>query len=301
LFLVVFINDLTNVCCGNAKLVLFADDAKFYIVINVNALSCDLQQSLNSLCSWSVDWQLFINILKCHCFSLCLRSNTVFNRSYSIDNTVLDFLNSVNDLGVEFDSHLEFTNHISTIVAKASQRSAVFFKGFVTRNLSIIRKAFVTYIRPCLEYNSVIWSPTKIYLIDKIEAVQRHFTKRIPCLSHLSYNDRLRKIHVDTLELRRLRFDLIQYYKIINNLTPFLPTDFFTFYDPRSSSRLSTPYLLPNKAAVTQQISSLFMYRTINCFNSLPQNVKNASSLPHFKQLIASIDFSSFLHGSIYK
>lgn len=295
LFLV-FINDLCKICCGNTKLILFADDAKLYAVINLNTSSLDLQQSLDLLSTWSVEWQLFINIVKCHSFSICIRGSTILNNSYRINGIDINRLDSVNDLGILLDSNLDFTTHISNIVSKASQRSAIFFKGFVSRNLKTSRKTFVTYIRPCLEYNTVIWSPTKVYLIDKIEGVQRKFTKRIPCLSHLSYQDRLTRLKLDSLEVRRLRFDLIQYYKIINKLTPFDPNDFFKFYEPRESSRLSTPFLTKN-SHVTEQISSLLMHRSIDCWNCLPHDVKNACSLSSFKSKIVSIDFSNFLRG----
>jgi len=50
-------------------------------------------------------------------------------------------------------------------------------------------KAFMTYIRPMLEYSSGVWSPTQAGLIDKLESVQRHFTKRIPAIHELSYRE----------------------------------------------------------------------------------------------------------------
>jgi len=47
----------------------------------------------------------------------------------------------------------------------------------------------MTYIRPMLEYSSGVWSPTQAGLIDKLESVQRHFTKRIPAIHELSYRE----------------------------------------------------------------------------------------------------------------
>jgi hypothetical protein len=99
--------------------------------------------------------------------------------------------NSYVDLGVIIDSKLSFESHVSSIVSKARQRVSILFRGFVTCNLYVIRQAFVTYIRPILEYNSIVWNPSFIFLIDLIESVQRNFSKHIPYLSSLPYLERL--------------------------------------------------------------------------------------------------------------
>ena len=43
-------------------------------------------------------------------------------------------------------------------------------------------RAFITYVRPIVEYNSVVWSPSSAHDIDAVERVQRRFTKRLPGL-----------------------------------------------------------------------------------------------------------------------
>ena len=88
-------------------------------------------------------------------------------------------MNMFLDLGITISADLSYIAHINNIVAKALQRSSTLFRGFASRNLQLMRKAFVTYIRPILEYNSILWSPNLVYLIDLIESVQRIFTKRI--------------------------------------------------------------------------------------------------------------------------
>ena len=55
-----------------------------------------------------------------------------------------------------------------------------------------------------------------MYLILKIEHVQRSFTKRLFCLKNLTYIDRLKQLEIDTLERRRLIYDLCTCFKIIH-------------------------------------------------------------------------------------
>jgi len=55
----------------------------------------------------------------------------------------------------------------------------VFFQGFASSSLDIVRKTVITYIRSILEYNSNVWNPSHKYLIDQLENVQHRFTKRL--------------------------------------------------------------------------------------------------------------------------
>jgi len=50
----------------------------------------------------------------------------------------------------------------------------------------------MVYVRPTVEYNSIIWSPSTARYIDAVEWVQRRFTKRLPTLKNLSYRERLK-------------------------------------------------------------------------------------------------------------
>ena len=78
-----------------------------------------------------------------------------------------------------------------------------------------------------MEYNSIIWNPFLIKDITTIEAVQRRFTKRIPEIKHLTYHQRLSKLKLESLELRRLRTDLLFAYKLVFGMLDVNVADFF--------------------------------------------------------------------------
>jgi len=73
-------------------------------------------------------------------------------------------------------------------------------------------RAFVTYVRPLLEYASCVWSPYLLKHIKRIESVQKRFTKRLSSIS-FGYTDRLKAIGLEFRELRRLHHDLLCTYK----------------------------------------------------------------------------------------
>jgi len=84
----------------------------------------------------------------------------------------------------------------------------------------VCRRAYITYIRPLLEYASNVWSPHLIMHINLLERVQRHFTNRITELHDLSYQERFTVLNLEALEFRCLSSDLIMYYKVFHNPTP---------------------------------------------------------------------------------
>ena len=98
---------------------------------------------------------------------------------------------------------------------------------FVSGNVTLLVRAFVVDVRPVLEYNSIIWSPHLKQEIMMIEKVQRRFTKRLRGCKALTYTDRLAKLGLPSLELRRLYLDLIYCYKIVFGLTKLNFVDFF--------------------------------------------------------------------------
>ena len=90
------------------------------------------------------------------------------------------------------------------------------FRVFETRNMHFLIDLFRIYVRPVLEYASYVWCPHLKVNITLIESVQRMFTKRIPCLHHLTYDERLLSSKLESLEHRRLYLDLFLLYKIVH-------------------------------------------------------------------------------------
>jgi ribonuclease P/MRP protein subunit RPP40 len=296
LLFILYINDIDSVCCGHTKLQLFADDAKLYCNINIENDSISLQQSLDRLVNWANMWQLSININKCAVLSLSVKHQPIL-RDYFIDGISILHKDSYVDLGITIANSLSFEAHINGIVCKARQRVSTLFRGFITRNRSIMRQAFISYVRPILEYNSIIWNPTYKYLIDAIEQVQHNFTKRIPAIMSLPYPERLAILNLELLELRRLRFDLIYYYKVLHNLTPINPDDVFNTYTPDERCRLNLPYLQKPAKASNRYLSTLF-FRNVDAWNTLPIALQQSPSLPAFKRGIKNVDLSQFLKSN---
>ena len=62
---------------------------------------------------------------------------------------------------------------------------------------------------------------------EKLEKVQRRFTKRLFGLSKMTYAARLQYLKLQSLERRRLNQDLIMCYKIVRGMVDVNLSDFF--------------------------------------------------------------------------
>ena len=118
---------------------------------------------------------------------------------------------------------------LAKIAAKAHQRANCILRAFLSKDINLLMRAFIVYVRPIVEYCSVVWSPSLKKDIELIEEVQPRFTKRLPGLKHMSYNERLHYLGLSSLELRRLHLDLIYYYKIVFGVVNLNFSDFFEF------------------------------------------------------------------------
>ena len=92
---------------------------------------------------------------------------------------------------------------------------------FVSQNVNLLVRVFVVYVRPLLEYNSSLWSPSLKRDVTLIEQVQRRFTKRLRGYRDLPYHERLNKLNSKTLDLRRVKSDLVLCYKIVFDIVHF--------------------------------------------------------------------------------
>ena len=62
---------------------------------------------------------------------------------------------------------------------KAHQRAGLILRTFISRDIHLLLRAFMVYVRPIVECNSIIWSPSTARDIDAVESVQCRFTKRL--------------------------------------------------------------------------------------------------------------------------
>lgn len=272
---IIFINDMPKMVESLMKL--FADDSKIFKAIESFHDISVIQDDINKLIHWSIIWQLPINIGKCKCLHYG-KNNP--HHTYSIGNTDLINDETEKDVGVTFDSSLEFRIHIKSMISKANSRVGLIKRSFSKLSIQSFKLLYKSLVRPILEYCSSIWFP--LFKTDsiEIEKVQRRATKLVPFLKNKSYTERLRVLNLTTLAYRRNRTDVLQVFRIIHQIDK-IPFD--NFFKLNQNNTRGHPWKLEKPRAKTKIRQNTFSNRVINDWNNLPAEVVCSETINSFK------------------
>ena len=110
-----------------------------------------------------------------------------------------------------------------------------------------------------------------------IERVQHRATKLIEGYQNFSYEERLRKTGLISLEKRRVRGDLIQAFKMIKGYDKIDSSKFFEI--SKEGKTRGHSMKLVKKRSNTDLRKHFFSQRVVNPWNHLPQDVIDADSI----------------------
>ena len=215
--------------------------------------------------------------------------------TYDLNGVPLDYTEVEKDIGVHIDDQLNFDAHISKKCKKANSMFALIRRTFKFLDMDMFLPLYKAIVRSHLDSCSSVWSPYDVKHIKAIENVQRRATKQILGFRDLSYAQRLRKLKLPTLLYRRVRGDLIETYKILNddnnvkngrydNTTVKFLTKWRDL-GARISPRNNKLALFPQKANKCVRLNS-FSVRVVNWWNSLTDNEVMAPNVNTFKNRI---------------
>ncbi|MCP4976951.1 MAG: hypothetical protein GY931_12385 [Maribacter sp.] len=211
-----------------------------------------------------------------------------------LSDAVIPKLDSMHDLGVIMTKELTFNQHIEAITKSATTMANLILRTFKSRKPAFMIQMFNVFVRSKLEYASPIWNPHHQMLINRIEKVQRRFTKRLPFLSDVTYKNRLLFLKTSSLELRRLHLDLVCLYKLLHG---HFDIDTSTFFRFKQTSTRGNSWALVRNHFKTDVKKFSFAQRIVNIWNYLPNDIVNLTTVPAFKKSLHGIDFGRFLRG----
>ena len=156
------------------------------------------------------------NLSKCEHLIITNKRSPIISDCHN-EGCTINKVDSCKHLGVTITNNLSWSKHIASIVSKAHS-----VRGFLQRNLrqsssSVKAKAYFIFVRPTVEYASVIWSPYTTCDITVLEAVQ-HKAARFVWNDFSSYSSVTAMMNNLKWSLESKQARLIMFYKIIHGI-----------------------------------------------------------------------------------
>ncbi len=273
---VIYINDMPESLINITKL--YADDTKIISKVSQIENENSLQKDLDTASEWSSNWLIRFNTDKC----LIMHYGTNNPETeYELNGLKLKKSDYERDLGVNFETNLNGRQHIISCASKANSMMGILKMTFVHIDPYLLKLLYTTFIRPLIEFAVAVWSPYYKGDIDTLEKVQHRMTRMIPSLRKLDYERRLEILGLPTLAKWRERGDLLQFFKIFNDIEMVTLQNKPLFIE-NSKTR-------GHKQKYVREISRFFprynfiTNRAANAWNELPAKVVDSQSVDLFK------------------
>ena len=291
LLFIIFVNDLESVV-KHSEISFYADDTRISKRISTLEDKEMLQSDLLTVMEWSKQNNMKLHEDKFQLMSyqsrMRLPADAVPFNSYLYSYTVGEDLQlfpsaHIRDLGVTISMSCSWLEQINKLVSKARDMASWVLSVFRARDRESMLTLYKSLVRSHIEYCSPLWHPSKVSEIQKLEGVQRFFTKRIEGVSHLTYWERLKQLNLMSLQRRRERYILIHVWKILYGL---VPNDVkLKFREPsRLGIQAEVPALIRcSRLAVQSLYESSFAVVGPRLWNSLPSRLSVLDSLEIFK------------------
>ena len=186
------------------------------------------------------------------------------------------------------------SHHIAKVVRKANQIVGMIRRTYEDRSKNNLVPLYKSLVRPHLEYCVQAWRPYLQQDINNIEGVQRRMTKMMREVEEEEYEQRMKTTKLMSLEMRRLKSDLIEVYTIMHNLEGLKREDFFPL---RSAGRRGHQYTITKQYSHLNSRKYFFSQRVVNQWNRLPSTTVCAETVNRFKN---QIDPMLWQHGGLF-
>ena len=283
LLFLIFINDIID----NIEnlIFLFADDASLVKLFhNIAEATISVNRDLQYLTQWAHTWRVTFNIIKT-VFMIFSKKLTRHQPLIIMNDTPLKQVDDERYLGLILNSKMTWNSHINKLTSKASQKLGLLYTMKNKLSRTALTKYYITFIRPVLEYGSVVFDNCTIHESHLIEQVQRRAA--VLCtgaFKRTSYVNLLNELGWESLDERRKKAKLTLMFKITKNLTPpylkeLIPPQIQDTTQHRLRNR--THIRIPRSRTSFKQKS--FIPATLNLWNNLDPEIKRSRTLATFK------------------
>ena len=279
LWFLLYINDLPWNITSQTRL--FADDCLLYTPIKSDTDTRVLQNDLKHLESWQHTWLMKFNPSKCCTLTIGKRNPP--QHKYAFCNQELNSVSSHPYLGVHISNTLSWNTHIHETTKKAQRVLNIVRRNLWSCDKNVKSTAYLTLVRPILEYASCAWDPSLKQNINSLDRIQRQAARF--CTNSYSREEgsvtrALKELGWESLQLRRKHQRLCMLYKMRNGLVD-IPLQRYVQQNPRATRGNDQKFVQHRHKARAFQDS--FFVTTVRDWNQLSNTVVNSPSLSIFK------------------
>lgn len=287
-----YINDLADHLQNPIEL--FADDSKVLCALTDHTKSISLQEDINSIIRWTETWDMYLNCSKCKVMHF---GNHNPSHRYLIEDYLsgrfepLLESNLERDLGLMISNDLKWKTQVQYASNKANNVLGILNSTFKNKDSELFKQLYLVFVRPLLEFAAPVWNPYLKRDMATIEKVQKRASKIPTELKNRTYDQRRNLWQIQSLEERRKRGDLIQFFKIDKEVDKIN-----WFNQPQKASSLSSTgpanAIRGHNQRYTREITrntsrqSFFVNRTIKNWNALSQECVDSIKTNQFKAKI---------------
>ena len=244
-----------------------------------------LNADLETLTSWAKQWLVLFND-KTKYMIISRKINKIDYGPLFLDGQRLKEVNTLTQLGLTLNNQMTWDTHIREKCVKTSQRLNILKRLSFIFPMNAKLQIYLTFIRPILEYASVVFDNCPDEWCEAIERIQRDAAISIcGAYANTSHTVLLSHLGLPLLSERRKAAKLTLTYKIVNNLTPpylksLLPPQRQQGIETRSSTAgdIQNSLLIRNNSLLKSFIPS-----SIKLWNKLDINIRKKTNLNTFK------------------
>ena len=257
---------------------LFADDTRIARKVENEADVESLQADLEKLYEWQVQNNMLFNGNKFEVLRYGKNKILKESTSYLTPNCeeIIEEKESLRDLGIIMSNDGSFSSHVEFVCSKVKQKSGWILRTFQSRKTYFLKFMWKTLVQGHVDYCSQLYFPCKSSDMEKLENLQRLFTKRIPEVRNLNYWQRLSKLKMYSQERRMERYRAIYVWKILEGISPNCGIE-VTSSDRRGREVRVPPSKGTGRIHTLREAS--FQIHGARLFNSLPKIIRNLKNI----------------------
>lgn len=260
----------------------YADDnTPFAINSKLDTLLTSLETYTSILVLWLEDNYFKMNPDKCH----LLVTNHDDDVSITVDREIIVGSKSVKLLGLNIDNKLDFTEHVSKICGKVSQKLHALARISPFMDQKKLRTILKAFIESQFGYCPLVWMHHNRTLNNRINHLHEKALRIIYKDPNLSFEELLVLDNSFTIHHRNIQKLATEMYKVKNDIAPTIMKDIFPIF--------TKPYYMRKESEFeTSNIHSVFngtetvSFRGPKIWSIIPKEIKDSNTLPEFKAKI---------------